>query len=50
MMEDIKTLIGLLIVMPIIIGLGVPIAITVAAGLAGGFTYIFYLIASFFMS
>ena len=50
MMEDIKSLIGLFIVVPIIIGLGVPIAITVATALAGGFTYLFYLAASFFLS
>jgi hypothetical protein len=49
-MEDIKNLIGMLIVIPIIIGLGVPLAITFAVALAGGFTYVFYLIASFFMS
>jgi hypothetical protein len=50
MMQDIKNLIGMLIVIPLIIGVGVPLAVTVAAGLAGGFTYVFYLIASFFMS
>ncbi len=49
-MEDIKNLIGTLIVVPIIIGLGVPLAITFAAGLSGVFTYIFYLIVHWFMT